>query len=264
MSHETIYRSLFIQARGVLKKELLQHSARTRGCVGAAIHATDCTTRGQIVGAVSIRDGPRPNRGPRSARPLGRRPDVRCPEQPHRNAGRAPLAVVMLVRVGGKTPRWSSTRSIGRSPNLPQELYKPHSRGIVEPRLACHRAIHAWHRHPRSTSAIHAVLGNAAVTRTRTVCSGSTCPRASTSRATPQAKLNAIARQLTRGQGRHLATKRRLRCSATPLHRPVESAGQSSSLRMRRLLAALSLSSRGPNAIRSGSCKRRKADLWSC
>ena len=30
VSHETIYRSLFIQARGVLKKELLQHLRRTR------------------------------------------------------------------------------------------------------------------------------------------------------------------------------------------------------------------------------------------
>jgi IS30 family transposase len=30
-SHETIYRSLFIQARGALKKELLQHLRRTRG-----------------------------------------------------------------------------------------------------------------------------------------------------------------------------------------------------------------------------------------
>ncbi len=30
VSHETIYRSLFIQARGALKKELLQHSRRTR------------------------------------------------------------------------------------------------------------------------------------------------------------------------------------------------------------------------------------------
>jgi len=29
VSHETIYRSLFVQARGVLKKELLQH-LRTR------------------------------------------------------------------------------------------------------------------------------------------------------------------------------------------------------------------------------------------
>ena len=31
MSDETIYKSLFIQARGALKKELLQHLRRTRG-----------------------------------------------------------------------------------------------------------------------------------------------------------------------------------------------------------------------------------------
>ncbi|MFM9428649.1 IS30 family transposase, partial [Variovorax sp. GrIS 2.14] len=31
VSHETIYRSLFIQARGALKKELLEHLRRTRG-----------------------------------------------------------------------------------------------------------------------------------------------------------------------------------------------------------------------------------------
>jgi len=32
VSHETIYRSLFIQARGVLNKELLQHFRRTFRC----------------------------------------------------------------------------------------------------------------------------------------------------------------------------------------------------------------------------------------
>jgi len=31
VSHETVYRSLFIQARGALKKELLEHLRRTRG-----------------------------------------------------------------------------------------------------------------------------------------------------------------------------------------------------------------------------------------
>ncbi|WP_416352376.1 transposase, partial [Variovorax sp. RTB1] len=31
VSHETIYRGLFIQARGALKKELLEHLRRTRG-----------------------------------------------------------------------------------------------------------------------------------------------------------------------------------------------------------------------------------------
>ena len=34
VSHETIYRSLFIQARGVLKKELLAHKSRTRSRSG--------------------------------------------------------------------------------------------------------------------------------------------------------------------------------------------------------------------------------------
>jgi hypothetical protein len=32
VSHETIYRSLFIQARGALKKELMAHLRRTRAC----------------------------------------------------------------------------------------------------------------------------------------------------------------------------------------------------------------------------------------
>lgn len=39
VSHETIYRSLFIQARGVLKKELLEH-LRARGTVRRSRHAS--------------------------------------------------------------------------------------------------------------------------------------------------------------------------------------------------------------------------------
>jgi IS30 family transposase len=42
VSHETIYRSLFIQARGALKKELLQHLRRTRGMRRfPSLHAED-------------------------------------------------------------------------------------------------------------------------------------------------------------------------------------------------------------------------------
>lgn len=33
VSHEAIYRTLFVQTRGALKKELLEHLRRTRGCV---------------------------------------------------------------------------------------------------------------------------------------------------------------------------------------------------------------------------------------
>ena len=58
VSHETIYRSLFIQARGVLKKELLEH-LRSRRCMRRSRHATvSGQSRGQIVDALSIRERP--------------------------------------------------------------------------------------------------------------------------------------------------------------------------------------------------------------
>ena len=58
MSHETIYRSLFVQARGVLKKELLLHlrSQRTMRRPGAKKWQGDA--RGQIKDTVSIRERP--------------------------------------------------------------------------------------------------------------------------------------------------------------------------------------------------------------
>jgi IS30 family transposase len=58
VSHETIYRSLFIQARGVLKKELMEH-LRTKRCMRRSRHATvSGQSRGQIVDALSIRERP--------------------------------------------------------------------------------------------------------------------------------------------------------------------------------------------------------------
>ena len=58
VSHETIYRTLFIQARGVLKKELVKH-LRTRRLMRRAKSATNKgQTRGQIVDAISIAERP--------------------------------------------------------------------------------------------------------------------------------------------------------------------------------------------------------------
>jgi IS30 family transposase len=58
VSHETIYRSLFIQARGVLKKELMQH-LRSRRLTRRSRHArAGGKSQGQIVDAVSIRERP--------------------------------------------------------------------------------------------------------------------------------------------------------------------------------------------------------------
>ena len=58
VSHETIYRSLFIQARGVLKKELIQH-LRTKRRIRRSRQSRDRGHhRGQIVDAISIRERP--------------------------------------------------------------------------------------------------------------------------------------------------------------------------------------------------------------
>jgi len=58
VSHETIYRSLFIQARGVLKKELLQHLRRTRAMRRSRQHTQKSDDRRRIHDAVSISERP--------------------------------------------------------------------------------------------------------------------------------------------------------------------------------------------------------------
>jgi len=58
VSHETVYRSLFIQARGALKKELLQHLRRTRGMRRSRHHTQKTDNHGRITDAVSIRERP--------------------------------------------------------------------------------------------------------------------------------------------------------------------------------------------------------------
>lgn len=58
VSHETIYRSLFIQARGVLKKELMDHLRSRRRLRRAGKADRDSEQRGKIVDAVSIRQRP--------------------------------------------------------------------------------------------------------------------------------------------------------------------------------------------------------------
>jgi IS30 family transposase len=58
VSHETIYRSLFIQARGVLKKELLGHLRSKRRIRRSQHSHIFKDSRGQIVDAISIRERP--------------------------------------------------------------------------------------------------------------------------------------------------------------------------------------------------------------
>lgn len=58
VSHETIYKSLFIQARGVLKKELISHLRSKRVMRRGKTSTMQGQPRGQIVDAVSIRERP--------------------------------------------------------------------------------------------------------------------------------------------------------------------------------------------------------------
>jgi IS30 family transposase len=58
VSHETIYKSLFIQARGVLKKELISHLRSKRVMRRGKTSTMQGQPREQIVDAVSIRERP--------------------------------------------------------------------------------------------------------------------------------------------------------------------------------------------------------------
>ncbi len=95
ISHETIYKSLFIQARGVLKKELIKHLRTGR----RFRHARQERQRG------AARQDPRDDldsrasrrgRGQSHSRSLGGGFAVRYEEQPDHHAGRASLALHRL------------------------------------------------------------------------------------------------------------------------------------------------------------------------
>jgi IS30 family transposase len=58
VSQETIYRSLFIQARGALKKELLQHLRRTRVMRRSRHHTQKTDDHGRISNTISISERP--------------------------------------------------------------------------------------------------------------------------------------------------------------------------------------------------------------
>lgn len=102
ISHETIYLTLFVQTRGVLKRELLAH-LRSRRMMRRGRHAsTSGQPRGQIKEAVSIRE--RPPEAEDRAVPGHWEGDLIAGS---RNTHVATLVerssrFVMLVRVGGK------------------------------------------------------------------------------------------------------------------------------------------------------------------
>lgn len=124
VSHETIYRSLFVQARGVLKKELLQY-LRTQRAIRRSKHASlKKNGLGQIVNAVSIRE--RPASVEDRAIPGHWEGDLIAGSK---NSYIATLVerhsrYVMLVKVKNKDTESVVSALINQSKKLPGELYK--------------------------------------------------------------------------------------------------------------------------------------------
>ena len=124
VSHETIYRSLFIQARGALKKELLQHLRRTRVMRRSRHHTQKTETHGRITGTVSIRE--RPASVDDRAVPGHWEGDLIIGSH---NSQIATLVerhtrYVMLVKVKRKDSKTVINALIKHAHKLPRELYK--------------------------------------------------------------------------------------------------------------------------------------------
>ncbi len=124
VSHETIYRTLFVQARGALKKELLQHLRRTRRMRRSRHHTQRTEDRGQITDIVSIRE--RPAEAKDRAVPGHWEGDLLFGSK---NSQIATLVerhsrYVLLARVTSKDTETVINALIKQAHKLPRELYK--------------------------------------------------------------------------------------------------------------------------------------------
>ena len=124
VSHETIYRSLFIQARGVLKKELQLYLRTQRAIRRAKQHSIKSGGLGKITNVVSIRE--RPASVEDRAVPGHWEGDLISGSN---NSHIATLVerhtrYAMLVRVKGKDTETVISALIKHAHKLPTELYK--------------------------------------------------------------------------------------------------------------------------------------------
>ena len=124
VSHETIYRSLFVQARGALKKELLGHLRSKRTIRRSSQAGLNDDGRGQIKDLVSIRE--RPAAVEDRAVPGHWEGDLLAGSK---NSYIATLVerhtrYVMLAKVPNKDTQTVVSALINQSKKLPTELYK--------------------------------------------------------------------------------------------------------------------------------------------
>jgi IS30 family transposase len=124
VSHETIYRSLFVQARGVLKKELIEH-LRLHHPIRRSRHATaKADTRGRIQDTVSIRE--RPAEAKDRAVPGHWEGDLLCGSD---NSYLVTLVerqtrYLMIAKIGNRDTHSVITALIKQAKQLPEQLYR--------------------------------------------------------------------------------------------------------------------------------------------
>lgn len=206
ISHEAIYQTLFVQARGALKKELQRHLRSGR----VMRHGRTATRRGQtryqIVDAVSIRERP-PEIEDRSV-PGHWEGDLLC------GSGNTHIAHLLSVNLGSrfwlncvaKTRKPLPKRSVGRF-----ESYRPrfvgHLRSIADQssQLIGKSASQVT---SKSTSAIQRARGNEERTKTRTASCGNTSQMARTFPNSLKCTSTALRFGSTDDHGRRCTTRR--------------------------------------------------------
>ncbi len=124
VSHETIYRTLYIQSRGALKQELLAHLRRTRGMRRSRHYTQKTPDHGRIKDTISISE--RPASAEDRAVPGHWEGDLLFGD---RNSQIATLVerhtrYVMLVKVDGKDTETVVNALIKNARRLPKQLYQ--------------------------------------------------------------------------------------------------------------------------------------------
>ena len=185
VSHETIYLSLFVQSRGVLKKAL-QAQLRQRRTIRRP-RAAAPKTGGYIVGAVSIRE--RPATVEDRAVPGHWEGDLLV-------GGRQSYVATLVER---RSRYVCLVRLTGKDTQTVVQALTQHVQRLPVGLMATLTWIAGWSSRPiapfrspracRSTSVTRRVRGSAGPTRTPTGCCASICRRGPTSLATPKPSL---------------------------------------------------------------------------
>jgi IS30 family transposase len=220
VSHETIYRSLYVQARGVLKQELMAY-LRSQRLFRRSRHATKKGgVHGQIVNAVSISE--RPASVEDRAVPGHWEGDLICGPN---NSNIVTLVerhsrYVMLARIPGRDSRTVVNTLIKQVRKLPDELYKSLTwdRGselAEHQRFTMATHVDVYFCDPRSPWQRGSNENTNRLLRQY-------FPKGTDLSSFSQAHLNKVARQLNERPRKHWTSNPQLSDLANALRRPVE------------------------------------------